>query len=128
MTALRLCRSGPCLNGNDDTFLYSHEIGNVADQDGIEWMLEDGPSSSTQHLSTLVAQHDSADPSRAGDCRRRLTNFYGKDRRDLTRWLGRAVGAGREDGLYPCVEGDSRATMQFLQKRCHRVARYAEHI
>lgn len=93
------------LNGTTTVFCDSHEIGNVCDQDGIEWMLEDArqaPLSIFLTLpSTIPATHPGLETA-GGDLTPEKVGAI------FDRWP-EAVALGEKMDFIQVVEGDPRA-------------------
>jgi adenine deaminase len=93
------------LNGTTTLFCDSHEIGNVCDQDGIEWMLEDARQAPLNIFltlpSTIPATHPGLETA-GGDLTAEKVGAI------FDRWP-EAVALGEKMDFIQVVEGDPRA-------------------
>jgi adenine deaminase len=93
------------LNGTTTLFCDSHEIGNVCDQDGIEWMLEDARRAPLNIFltlpSTIPATHPGLETA-GGDLTPEKVGAI------FDRWP-EAVALGEKMDFIQVVEGDPRA-------------------
>jgi adenine deaminase len=93
------------LNGTTTLFCDSHEIGNVCDQDGIEWMLEDARQAPLNIFltlpSTIPATHPGLETAGGDLTPEKIGAIF-------DRWP-EAVALGEKMDFIQVVEGDSRA-------------------
>jgi adenine deaminase len=111
------------LNGTTTLFCDSHEIGNVCDQDGIEWMLEDARQAPLNIFltlpSTIPATHPGLETAGGDLTPEKIGAIF-------DRWP-EAVGLGEKMDFIQVVEGDSRAHA-ILAEALHRGRPVCGHI
>jgi adenine deaminase len=102
------------LNGTTTLFCDSHEIGNVCDQDGIEWMLEDARQAPLNIFltlpSTIPATHPGLETAGGDLTPEKIGAIF-------DRWP-EAVALGEKMDFIQVVEGDPRAHAILAEALC----------